>query len=740
VQLGEVGKLHNEKEQARQRLLVELNSAKDQLDLLNKKAKTLESDLNAVRKEQLATEVKLKAAKQTDLSKSAETTSLKEQLREQNEELQSKTRDYADLERQCTDMSNKANDFQGRFDQVRAQLSQHLSTMESTRQEADRRITEARQDAQGTLQSTQDRNSTLQQENQSLLSRLEQARSNEARLNKAEATLSAAQKKLQQQLTDMQTAKEGKEADLLRMQTDIAEQSRKLTEKHRTEIDDWSRRLTQTDAALKEAEAKLRLSEDQFQKKLASDRKRADDNLLQVEQKYKTTLQAATKQTEASQQPASQSSTVPDNPSTALQNIHVGKTRKKVSRQNLSMLHIAGSSTAQSSTRSSEPSSILQTQVSQTQQERTALSPNLFDEHGGADDLFDAENGLSIVRRETEFVPETQEVGGLSMPQDVFDERLTQASQHEANRQSSSSTDFSSMGSEDLRQMQKDVQPESRSGLRDHDYSFTKHGSSQMNAKETALRSDNVSVAGSRSSHSQERPKSQANTASRMMPPPDNVSHHVRSRIQVQGGSAKASSRHGLFDNTDQKFSSSGTSTPDFMHPPSSVSKHTYSQHDPRNVARNGSRQSTPRTMEQSHSEKRKSSTSQTERDTAAKKQRTSSQSYPVVPSSASRNYSPYASKPSVVGSRSKTQAGPAYAQGVSSTNSRSKTQPRSSSIQPRTSSQVPSSSDVYSSRRQQPLSSQAQAAAPSRRTSSRLTRSKSKCSLPIGQSLRDSC
>jgi hypothetical protein len=724
-----IGEIHNEKVHAQQKLRNDLDAANNQLDQLSKKNKTLEFDLNAVRKEQLVTEAKLKAAQQSNPSRVAEMTNLEEQLRQKQEELKSKARDYADLERQFTDMSNKATHVQGLHNQLQAQLAQQFPKIENTRQEADRRISEVRQDAQDTLQHSQDQASTLQQEKQSLLSRLEQARSNEAKLNNAQAAFSTEREKLHQRLIDIRTANEGKEADLIRIQADTTEQNRKLTEKHRTEIDDWSRRLTQTDAALKEAEAKLRLSDDQFQAKLASDRKKAEENLLQVEQKYKIALQAATKQSALDQQRSSQSSVVPDNPSTALQNIHAGKARKKLSRHNNSLLNITGTSTASSGTHTSKTSSIIfRTKVPQTQRERTELSPNLFDEQLGVDDVFDDENDLSIIDHDFQFVPETQEVGSLSMLQEVFDERLAQASHHEAERQNLRSTDLSSIGSEDLSQMQKDVQSVSTPMLRGHDHISSKPGSSQLSARETPVRSDNNSVAGSLSSQSLERPRSQANMASRMMPPPDNVSHHFQSRNQAQGSSAKVSSRHGVLDKTSQKFSSSGTSTPDFMHPPSSVSKQTYSQHDCRNFPRNEPRQSTPRAMEQSRTEKRKSSTSQTERETAMKKQRTSSQAYSVVPSSASRNYSPYISRASAVGSRSKTHAGPAaaYAQGASSTNFRSKTPASSSNIQPRTSSHVPSSSDAYSSRRQQPSSSQIQAAAPMRRTSSRITRSTS--------------
>jgi hypothetical protein len=332
----------------------------------------------------------------------------------------------------------------------------------------------------------------------------------------------------------------------------------------------------------------------------------------------------------------------------------------------------------------------------------------LFEEQAEAEIMF-VEPGLYLVDPEAESVPETQEVGSLTMSGEVFHERLAQASQQEKKFQNRGSTDLSSIESDDLEKIQMEMQPMS---LRGNDHSPSKHGSSQKHAQKTPMNSDNVSVAGSRSSQSQDRPRSQANTASRMMPPPKNVSQHLQPHTQTGGSAAEVVSRYPVNEQKNQRFSSSGTNTPDFLYQKMSTSKLTYSQQGSQIPAR---------------TEKRKSPSDHIEKGTGAKKQRTSSQSYPIASSSGSRNGSP---RSSVADSQSKKQVGSSYMQGVYSATSREKTRGSSSSVQPRTSSQFPSSCDAYSSRREQRSSSQAQAATPMRRISSRVTRSTSKFSL----------
>ncbi|KAF1829285.1 hypothetical protein BDW02DRAFT_561435 [Decorospora gaudefroyi] len=714
-------KLESEgKEQLLQNLHNELHGANDQLEQLSKRIETLESDLHDARKEQLATEAKLKVTQQASPLKSTEMASLKEQLRQQTEELESRTRAYAELERQCANANSRATDIQASNNQLQAQVSQQLSAIENMRQETDRHVSEAQQDAQSTIQLVRDKASILEQEKQNLLSGLEQARANEAKLNNALSTLSVDEENMRQQLAELRTARDAKDADIARIQADAAEQNRELAKDHSTEIYKWSRRLTQTDAALKEAEARSRLVEDQFQAKIAADRKLAEEQLLQVEHRYQAALQAAEKQINLSQGYASQSSVVEGKPRKALQNIHSGDNRKKVNRQNHSVLNIVGPLRARS-TQASEPSPLFRAEVSQI--EEPGHFPTLFEENARAENSLDEEDDLLLVGHRSDPISETQDVRGPSMLQEVFDEKLAQASHYDKERHDTSSTGFTSIASEELTQMHRDTQSMPTTMLRGRDHSSSEEHSSQKMTGETLPQSDSISMAGSGSSDSHDRPRSQANTASRMMPPPDNGSHHVQSRNQIEGVGIKTFSRDRMIDIAGARLSSSGTSTPDFVHPPSSASRQTYSKHDLRNSARDGSQQRTSRGIEQRQTEKRKCAT---ERDTADKKQRTSSQSHSVVSSSSSRKNFPYTARSPDAGPRSNKQTGPAYSHKSSSAMSNSKNQASSSSSQTRTSAHPLSSSDLDSSRRRMPQSSQMQAVAATGRTSSRLTRSKS--------------
>jgi chromosome segregation ATPase len=708
----------HEKEQMVDELRNQLKATKNQFDTLRKDAKTLESDIDAISKEQTLTGAKLKTAQLDSSSQLSEIATLKKCLRQKTEELEAKTRDYTEAEHQHAALSNKLTDMECSCDRLQAEVSQQRLTMETMRQETDDQLLKAREEAEDTLQSVRNEVLCLQQGKKNLLSQLEHARSNETRLNNTQATISTERAGLQQQVAELRDELDTKDAVILRIRADAAEKSHKLADTHRSEVADWSRRLLESDAALKEAEAKHRLAEDQFQTKLAADHKLAETKLLDAEQRYLTALQAVKEKSSPREQLVSRHSIDNENTSVSSQNTQAGKSRKKANRNNHSILGVGQNLSIEQDIHAGN-SQAFPTGIPSTQRNDFTL----FEEQAEAEIMF-VEPGLYLVDPEAESVPETQEVGSLTMSGEVFHERLAQASQQEKKFQNRGSTDLSSIESDDLEKIQMEMQPMS---LRGNDHSPSKHGSSQKHAQKTPMNSDNVSVAGSRSSQSQDRPRSQANTASRMMPPPKNVSQHLQPHTQTGGSAAEVVSRYPVNEQKNQRFSSSGTNTPDFLYQKMSTSKLTYSQQGSQIPARTGSRQSTSRVMDQSRTEKRKSPSDHIEKGTGAKKQRTSSQSYPIASSSGSRNGSP---RSSVADSQSKKQVGSSYMQGVYSATSREKTRGSSSSVQPRTSSQFPSSCDAYSSRREQRSSSQAQAATPMRRISSRVTRSTSKFSL----------
>ncbi|KAF1850209.1 uncharacterized protein K460DRAFT_350291 [Cucurbitaria berberidis CBS 394.84] len=703
----------------------EVSAAKDQLHTLRKNAKILSSELTTTRIEKTALEKKLeiagKAALRSD-STSAEIIGLKEELRQKTEELQSTTRDYAALKQTYADLSIKAADLQASYDQLQTQISQHLSTIDNLHQQTEDQILETRQNAQTAVQLAQGQILTLQDEKENLRSMLEQATSNEANLKNAQATFSIERDNFHQQLAELQAAKESKDAEMRRVQADAAEEKRKSEDAHCTEINDWSRRLTHADVVLKEAEAKLRLSEAEHSAKLESDRKSTEKMLQQLHEEYDRKLQEANSRNGPSQKHTARSSNVGEESSRSLRSIQAGSNRKKVNRNNHSVLNLAVSSDIRHDSHVFT-SNLLQPDLPRTQREDSQLSFNLFEERSQnipvAGDLFD-DYGLSVIDPAAEPVAETQEKGSPLMTIEKFGER-SQMAHHETKSQDSNLTDLSTVSSGEMAQMQVDAQPLSPPMLRGQDRSSPTYNLSQGNAEKTPMRSDNVSVSGSRSSRSHYRPRSQANTASRMMPPPEAVSPHLDTRI-------KFTAKHPMYEKSSRKLvNNSGTSTPDSIHPPSSASRYSYGHHDPQLPGHIEERQGPPQALGQSYNQKRKNSMSQTEKDTATKRLRISSQSYSRDRSSEPRTSSPCVPRSPVVGPRSNVQHGPSYPRESTPAASRSKTKPSSSRVPPSMSSRISPSNDMYQSRGQQAIPSQAIDSGFTRRTSSRLTKSKSR-------------
>lgn len=303
------------------------------------------------------------------------------------------------------------------------------------------------------------------------------------------------------------------------------------------------------------------------------------------------------------------------------------------------------------------------------------------------------------------------------MSQDFFAERLAQATPQQAGPRAASPTELSEMDSDELTRLQKEVQSVPASKLRGCNNNISKPEGSRSTARVAPVRSDGVSADGSHSSHSQERPRSQANTASRMMPPPTGTPHQSQTRDDDRIDKGKITAHHANHVGIGQKPRNSGTSTPDFIHSGASMSKQTYSIREPKTSAHLESRDS-------GRSEKRKTFSSQSERESAPKRQRNLSPTRSTISSSSIQGHSPYTSRSSVIGTRS-TESRSSHTKGVVSTSSRGKSQARSSGIQSRTSSSIPSSGEAQSARQQRMLQARK---TPQRRSSSRITRSKSEC------------
>ncbi|CAN9110566.1 unnamed protein product [Alternaria alternata] len=692
----------DEKEKTIHELNDKLNAADTQLDELSKNIQTRES-------------------------KSAEITDLQAQLQNTTEELHSKKRDCADLTRRSQEKTEKMSELQGLYSNLQAEVTQHQTTMQTMRRDADNEITKMRQDASNTFQLSSNQISNLQEEKKSLSTRLEQAQMNEAKLQHEVAELRAA-----------------KEAEISRVQAKVDEKSRKLVEQHRIEVDDWTRRMSQKDAALEEMEAKMRLAEDQHKTNIATDLEKAESNMRKLEEQYRDSLRVIREQGNLNQQVGSQVH--------AARGILVGsgettqavKARNKVSRQNRSMLEVS----EEQDSHSKKPLSVFHPMSSQSQLEDDDLFATQFKEQGGIDEI---SNESIDVHHELRTATESHDAQNLSMTQDASKGDLLRAPQQQLKHQVSSSSDLSNMSTDKLTVMEKS-QPVSTGMLADRDRDEFNSGNASPKFSQTleetqcvpsivsrnynrdsfhrgtasadvgvALVADNESVSDSQSFRSSGRPKSQANTASRMMLPHGNNSDYPRPSVEGYAVDLGASTRHTMYGSANLKLSSSN-SRPSKL----SSSKQIYSQYESRRFVPTGFQHSSSQDMKQEHTKKRKSSIDQTERDSATKKQRSKSQTRPLDSSPGLPSQSSF-----VAVTRSKAQKIMPYSQGGAATSSQSKAQVPPSRPRARISRQAPSSGDAYFPRGQS--SSHVAASGPILRSSTRLTRGKGKNSIAFG-------
>jgi hypothetical protein len=588
----------NESEKTIQELSNRLDAADTQLDEPSEKVQTLESEL-------------------------VEKTNLQEQLQKTMADLQIKTQDYTDLSRQHKENTEKMRELQGLRDELQAQTAQQQTTVQTMRLETDSILAKERQDASNTLQQCSDQISSLQEEKKTLSTRLEQVQANEG--------------KLQQEIAELRAVEE---ANMSQVQTKAREENLKLANQHRTELDEWKRCVDQKDAALKEVEARLRRAEDEHRIKITADRKAAESNMLEREQKYRDKLRQIRERVSLTQEDASQVQVAKNSLTESHETTQTAKPRKKVSRQNHSMLEV-------SQGQNHSPEKPLSTFHADNPQTQLEDDDDLFaTQFGEQDEIDNVPNDADGVGNEPGTATESQDIGSLSMTQDAFNENLFRASQQQLKHRVSSSSDLSSMSTNELTIMEN-TQPVSTGMPQGYDGGASHHGneSSELSrtlgetrgvppavprnygrepinqgvapsSVEVMLAVDNESVAGSQSSRSSGRPKSQANTASRMMPPPDNNSRYSQPGTDSRQADLGTSTRHMAYSKPDLKLGSSNSRAP----------KQTYSQHDPRRSAQTGAQHGSSQDMKQDYAEKRKSSIDQTERDSATKKQRTKSQ------------------------------------------------------------------------------------------------------------------
>lgn len=671
----------------------EMISARVRLQKERKDVTALESELDDIRKEKMEVEVKLKDA-QTISFRASELESLKEQLRRKSDDFQSKLQENEDLR-------SKLRDLQVSYDRLEVQASQHLSMIKTMRQEFDTQLCQERDKTQAGLLFAQDRSNIFQKEMDSLKSELAQSREDKTKWNKIQTTISSERDDLQRQVAVLRAEKEVSDKELLRVQAELSEKLEISEDTLRTQVDDLQRQLTLSHTALKGSEAKNRRQEVEHSQQLQSYKEIAEAKFKKLQKEQSLEPKEAgehTAKTDCSQVFDSLAT-----PSTPLHNTHAGKARQRINRENNAVIDIRDSSNPQC-TVLERRSSTARSQLPRSQRDG---STGLHSVNENSRDNFRPQEtpddyDLSVVDPCAEKVQETQENEGLPVPYGDFDEAFGPVAHKTPPSQHSSSTELSIIDSERMAQIEQEV------GFdlpltRGHERGVSKQCLVQAYAMETSVQSDSLSVEGSSSSFSQDRPRSRANTTSRIIPSRSRVPHHFEQHSNARDTMAKETTKYQPCEKVKHKTGNSNIrclgSIP-LQPAPEQINTHI----DPRLLDRFNTGNDRLQASQDDSSQKRKSFSIETEKGASSKKRRV-----------AAHPGSPQSPSPSV-----------SYISGSSKTASRGKGLDSSSSAATsRASKRAPSSSKSNGSGRLLLSSNKSQTNTPTRRSSIRPKKSK---------------
>ncbi|KAL1610647.1 hypothetical protein SLS60_002317 [Paraconiothyrium brasiliense] len=477
-------------------------------------------------------------------------------------------------------------------DQLTLQMSVEQSKLKTLKQELDARDATHRKDVD-TLDSLQRRLKTLQEEKEELKSEMERSHANESKLIEAQAEYLSEKEDLQLELAKLQASLESKDIELRRTRADSIERSKTVEENHVAESEELKRRISQIEIALKEAEktAEHKSRELEAHKKATlekfdllvqealnqqntrheSQRIPRSEMLLRDPRLQESTSMHAV----GSQQRAPSSSEASAFSEEPLEGT-VTKGRKKPNRLNLTVLNVSDASRTQST------QLLLQTNAVNDRHRhpdegiaRTGCVHAAAANELGAREMLD-ENGVSSIYPAGEEPQEPQRT--LVYTAGAFDESM-KAMNRPGTADTSSSVLSDPLSSDDL----IDMDP-----LEQGTVPISRNNGYEQFQDENVPQSDRYDETPQRSarhslhhvaSFSRDRPKSQANTGSRMLPPatpsaPSTKNYgspaHARHRIPKKSARSVGGAPSG----------NTRSSSPDYVHRPVSSHK-TYGNYNP---------------------------------------------------------------------------------------------------------------------------------------------------------------
>ncbi|USP79560.1 uncharacterized protein yc1106_06834 [Curvularia clavata] len=529
----------NDAEESRKNLEKQAAEYKKRYETMAKE-KMVEMQNAATAREKLSGEFELKLSeKQQELQ--SEINRLRAALQAEEAAHQKSNKDLRIANAHIEELRKNANGQEAANNKLKAQISQQQSLMKVMSQEADERASRKQQEARSIAELARDKVSLLENETQTLLSELSKARENEHRMKRVEEALSAEKDRLHQEVRDMHSAIDTKDMEIAQIRTEFVNEHQKAIEQYRNDVEECKRRLAETTTSLKEAEANTKLLEDHYQAKISADQQLAESKLLELETEYHNVLQLVKEQSSPLEWHGPHNKASNPCLSHTGQKLSSTKGQKRVERDNRSIIE-----TSQEQDHRRELSILSHTEGSQAQSEDQDLFALFI---GDIDSSIQGQaNGDLTANHGCNSIPTSQNLGASPFAQASLKERLVRTATIEPQRQIRSSSGFSSMASDELARIQKELEPDMTSRLHSRNAGSQRLEKPFDDNKPEFSHTDNASVMSSQSYQSQERPKSQANTSSRMFPPHGSAPKQNQSPSQSQVIQTKLPSKHEKLD------------------------------------------------------------------------------------------------------------------------------------------------------------------------------------------------
>lgn len=591
---------------------------------------------------------------------------LREHLRQTSDHGEAKDRECDAFKQDAANLRIELESEQTKTNQLMAEIYQHSSAMRAIKQEKNDAI-EKEGKMRDSLRSAEDSVLELETENHKLSSELKETLTGLRTSKNAEKRLISQCSGLQRQLGQLQDAKTASDEQLRQMQHDMDLRLQQAKTDHNASLDDLNSRLALSESAREELQAKLRQVEtghkqqieyheqkfnakfdslaaqsQQEQEKLktkhmqemesckqhaetmiANMRFNAENKAREAQTRIDKMVAETEKRSITARLPTSRI-LVPNtqqseqNGGSSSQQSKPGRTRKRLDRQTNSVTVTVATNNRRLDTVEGR-SVINKAAVSDRRREGSESEVGYFEEEyecrfGPQGPLENQETQLSVAEPEAEVVPETQDFEYGQGVAIQFEMNESQVIASDNVDQEENLTDLSTMPSEDLSEMLLDIHPTSRQQRH-----TPKHVSSPTSELRTPGQSAHDMASDAHSTNSQGRPKSRANTASRMMPLP-------AQGMQCQRAHADEGPRHLSHARAERSFRADNNDSPDFMHPNNATSKRTYAQHSAHDT-------------DSGHKRK---VTGSIDENGSSKKLRTSAQAFAQRPSSISKGYAPY--------------------------------------------------------------------------------------------------